>query len=95
MTGQVRCACMRLNRLPSRKIVFVFSMRMYQMTVGKMRMELPDGFMESHGIVAWAHGIAANCCAGSWNRVEIDRFACMWEVRRSSENCIQLVQGFA
>ena len=39
-----------------------------KMTVGKMRMEL---------IARRVHGIAQNCRAGSWNRVEFDRFACL------------------
>lgn len=87
MTGQVWCTCMCLNRLPLCKIVFVLSMQMYWMTVRKMHMELPDGFMESHGIVAWAHGIVSNCCVGSWNCIKNDWFAChvcgsAWKFRK-------------
>ena len=48
MTSQAQCTWMCLHCPALHKIIFIFSMDMYRMTVREMGMELPYGFIEAH-----------------------------------------------
>ena len=83
MSSHVRCTCMHLNTPKSHKITLGFSGHMENMTVRRMYIESPQGFVEVCRITALVHRSTLNCDTGlskhfesltyAWKCIEIGK----------------------
>jgi len=71
MFSRQGCASMRMHRPASHNVVWIFSIRMYRMTVGEMRMETLRQMIEACRIVARFHGSASNYNGIPWKRIDL------------------------